>query len=92
MALNIRNTKVERLAAEVAASLGVTKTEAIRQALKDRLETLRTGQRASERLQRMDRYLREQVWPFIPEDVRSKPVLNDEANEVLGYGPEGFRE
>lgn len=40
MGLNIKNPEVERLATEVAAALGVTKTEAIRQALEDRAKIL----------------------------------------------------
>lgn len=41
MALNIRNAEAERLAAELAALTGETKTEAVSQALKDRLDRLR---------------------------------------------------
>lgn len=40
MGLNIKNAEVERLAAEVAHALGVTKTEAIRQSLEDRAKSL----------------------------------------------------
>ena len=41
MALNIRNTETERLAAELAVLTGRMKTEAVTEALRDRLERLR---------------------------------------------------
>ena len=40
MALNIKNSEVERLATEVAAMMGETKTEAIRRALLERRRRL----------------------------------------------------
>jgi len=40
MGLNIKNPEVERLAAEVATALGITKTEAIRQALEEKTKIL----------------------------------------------------
>jgi len=44
MALNIRNPVADRLAAEVAALSGETKTEAVIQALLQRLNHLRSSQ------------------------------------------------
>ena len=41
MALNIRNPEAERLAAAIARLTGETKTEAVTQALRDRLARLR---------------------------------------------------
>ena len=41
MALNIRNVEAERLAAELALLTGQTKTEALAEALRDRLNRLR---------------------------------------------------
>ena len=41
MALNIRNSETERLAEAVAKLAGETKTQAVKQALKDRLARLR---------------------------------------------------
>ena len=38
MALNIRNPEAERLAAELARQTGETKTEAVAQALRERLD------------------------------------------------------
>ena len=45
MALNIRNPEAERLAAAVARLTGETKTEAVTQALRDRLDRLRRERR-----------------------------------------------
>lgn len=42
-----------------------------------------------EGIERAMRWLREEVWPRIPEDVRNKPLTKDEREELLGYGPEG---
>ncbi|MBI5282853.1 MAG: type II toxin-antitoxin system VapB family antitoxin [Candidatus Solibacter usitatus] len=92
MALNIKNKEVERLAAEVATLAGVTKTEAIRQALQERNVRLRLRQPGLSRLERMERYLREEVWPCIPQDVRGRPVTKDEMEQILGYGPKGYSE
>ena len=41
MALNIRHAETERLASELAEMTGETKTTAVREALRDRLERLR---------------------------------------------------
>jgi antitoxin VapB len=41
MALNIRNPEAERLASEVARRTGETKTEAVTEALRERLARLR---------------------------------------------------
>jgi antitoxin VapB len=43
MALNIRNHETEKLAADLAALTGETKTEAVTKALKDRLEQVRVA-------------------------------------------------
>ena len=38
----------------------------------------------------LERLLREQIWPRIPEDVRGKRLTKQEREEILGYGREGF--
>jgi antitoxin VapB len=83
MGLNIKNVEVERLAAEVAAMTGETKTEAIRKALADRKEQLSVPKR-----QRMDgvrEWLERDVWPHVKPEFVGKPMkkadwdaLNDE--------------
>jgi antitoxin VapB len=42
MALNIRNPEAEKLASDLAALTGESKTEAVTKALKERLEHLKT--------------------------------------------------
>ena len=76
MGLNIKNLEVEALAAEVAAITGETKTEAIRQALLARKESLTVPKR-----QRMDgirEWLERDVWPKIKPEFRGKPVTKEE--------------
>ena len=72
MGLNIKNAGVERLATEVARMAGETKTEAIRKALTDRKELLQAEK--GDRIDELMRWLREEVWPTLPADVRGKPV------------------
>ncbi len=53
MALNIRNSETESLAAAVARLAGETKTEAVTKALRERLQRLRkerTGRRLADEL------------------------------------------
>jgi len=87
MALNIKNQEVERLASEVAKITHVSKTEAIRIALEERRARLDQDQidRAKETL----RWLRTEVWPRVPNEVR-QPMTRGEENEVLGYGSDGI--
>jgi antitoxin VapB len=90
MALNIKNAEAERLAAEVAALAGETKTEAIAVALRERLERLRAQESREERAARIRRVLEEEIWPLVPAEVRGKPISKAEREEILGYGPEGY--
>ena len=88
MALNIKNQEVERLASEVSALTGESKTQAIRKALEERKARLElTGQDRKERLQT---FLETQVWPKVPDELRGKGISQEEQDDILGYGPEGF--
>lgn len=89
MALNIKDTRTEALAAEVAALSGESKTRAIRTALEDRLERLLKETAVARRKARLDRFLRTEAWPQIPEEARGKPITREEREAILGYGPEG---
>ena len=89
MPLNIKDPVTEKLAAELAALTGDTKTGAIRKALLERrqrlaLRTVRTDRRG----QLLD-FLREVVWPQVPEGARGRRVTRRERERILGYGPEG---
>lgn len=82
MALNIRNTEAERLAAEVARRTGETKTEAVTRALRERLDRLKRG--AGKR--RLADDLND-----IAEQAARLPVRDSrEPDEILGYDDSGL--
>lgn len=89
MALNIKDPDVDRLAAEVAALAGESKTQAVRVALRERRErlALRTG--ALDRRATLLRVLETEIWPALPEGVRGRRVTRAQRERILGYGPEG---
>lgn len=85
MALNIKNTEVERLAATVAQMTGETKTEAIRRALEERYERLHG--RARHSAERRRKFLERELWATLnPSD---RPLTRAEEDDILGYGAEG---
>ncbi|MDP1571927.1 MAG: type II toxin-antitoxin system VapB family antitoxin [Vicinamibacterales bacterium] len=88
MALNLKNLEVERLAAEVAALTGETKTEAIRRALLERRQRL-AGRSVNERRTRVLRFLKKDVWPHVPDAGHARPLTREEEDDILGYGPGG---
>ena len=90
MALNIKNAEVEKLAAELSKMTGESKTQAIRKALeerKERLELQGGGERSFEALTAL---MEERIWSKLPDSVRGKGISQEEQDEILGYGPEGF--
>jgi antitoxin VapB len=91
MALNIKDSVTEQLAAEVAELAGETKTGAIRVALAERLERLRAQESREDRAARIRRVLEEEIWPLIPPEVLDQPPMTKaEREEILGIGPEGY--
>lgn len=79
MALNIRDPEADELAAELARITGKTKTEAVVQALRDRLARTRRGTSGL-----ADRLV------AIGEECAGLPVLDERsADEILGYGADG---
>ena len=82
VALNIRNPEAERLAAELAALTGETKTQAVSRALRDRLERLRrdrTGLSLEAELGQ------------IASHCAALPVRDSRpADEILGYDERGL--
>lgn len=88
MALNIKNPQVERLAADVAALTGESKTEAIRKALEERKTRLSLGGAQSQR-ERWLEFLEREVWPTIPPEQLGRTLTREEEDDILGYGPEG---
>ncbi len=89
MALNIKNEEVERLAKEVSEMAHETKTEAIRKALEERKLRLRLHVVDTDRGERAFGFLEREVWPYLPDNLRGKPISKEEKEEILGYGPDG---
>jgi antitoxin VapB len=90
VALNLKNPEVERLATEVAALAGESKTEAVRKALQERRDRLALKVVRRDRRTSLMRVLERDIWPRIPEDLRGKGLTKTEREAILGYGPEGL--
>ena len=89
MGLNLKNQEVERLAAQVAAMVGETKTEAIRRALEERKQRLSFQVTNRDRKARLTSLLETEVWPLIPKKLLGKRLTRKEHDRILGYGQEG---
>jgi antitoxin VapB len=89
MAMNIKDPETERLIAQLAELTGETKTGAVRQAVRARVEQLRAEEGVEARIARLTRLLEDEIWPLIPPDERGKPLSKEEQEEILGFGPDG---
>ncbi len=89
MPLSIKNAEVERLVAEVAALTGESKTEAVRQALKERRARLAFREQAENRPARIRRLLEGEIWPAVPADVLGTTISHEEEEKILGYDGTG---
>ena len=89
MALNIKNPEVERLVDEVVTITRESKTEAIRQALVERRERLRTRVSDAARKERTRRFLELEVWSRVPEEQRGRAPGKAERERILGFGSQG---
>ena len=89
MALNIKDLETERLATEVAAMAGESKTRAVKIALRERKERLAIRVARPERAADLLRFLREEVWAVVPRSVLGRRVSRKEREAILGYGREG---
>ena len=82
MALNICNAETEELARIVSELTGETKTQAVKVALKERLNQLQHQQFSEYRIQELLE---------IAKHCSSLPVLDDQsADEILGYDENGL--
>jgi len=82
MALNIRNSEADQLAAELAKQTGETKTEAVIKALRDRVARVRR--------ERAKRPLADEM-EEIAKHCATLPVLDSRpAEEILGYDEHGL--
>ena len=88
MALNIKDPETERLAAEVAALAGESKTRAVRIALAERRDRLQVTSGESE-LDRLLRFMQDEIWPQIPDSERGVVLTKADRDEILGFGPDG---
>lgn len=89
MALNIKDSETIRLADELAALTGETKTRAVRTALEERKQRLARGLSPNKRTRRLADLLEGEIWPQVPPEVLGKPISREQREAILGYGPEG---
>jgi len=89
MALNIKDPETERLAGEIAALTGESKTGAIRTALRERRERLAVQRGAGGRGQALRELLEREIWPTLPAELLGHGPTADEQDAILGYGPAG---
>lgn len=89
MALNIKDPETERLAAEVAAITGESKTRAVKVALQERKQRLAVRVVRRDHADELRRFLEQEVWPQVPRRVLGKRVTRREREAILGYGREG---
>ncbi|MEM7585281.1 MAG: type II toxin-antitoxin system VapB family antitoxin [Acidobacteriota bacterium] len=82
MALNIRNPETERLAEDLARLCGETKTEAVKRALRDRLERLRRD--------RTHRRLADELDEIALHCARLPVIDPRSEDEILGYNEHGL--
>lgn len=88
--MNIKDDETERLASEIAALTGESKTGAIRTALRERRERLVLGRTAEDRVRGLRALLEEEIWPAVPAAMIGHGPSTDEQDAILGYGPEGL--
>lgn len=88
MAMNIKNSEVERLAAEVAELAGESKTEAVRRALEERRARLRLRVVRKSHADRL-RFLETRIWSEVPDNALGRRLTKKQREAILGYGPEG---
>lgn len=89
MALNIKDREAEKLAAEVAAMTGESKTRAVKVALQERKQRLALHTVRRDRGKALQRFLEKEVWPQVPKKALGRRVTRRERDAILGYGPAG---
>jgi antitoxin VapB len=87
MALNIKDADTENLANELASRLNITKTAAIRHALRAQLALLES--RHHQRLDQALEVLRSEIWPLTAD---SAPITKADREAILGYHEQGFND
>ncbi len=87
MAMSIKNPELEQLAQQLSRLMRSSKTEVIRQALKEKKERLAAGE-GLDRKQRLLSYLENRVWPSLPKGA-SRRWTKAQEERALGYGKHG---
>ena len=89
--MNIKDEETARLAAEVAALAGESKTRAVRVALEERKRRLELAGAKPKPKRSLLEFLEQEIWPHIPPEERGQPPMTKAEREaILGIGPEGF--
>ena len=82
MALNIRSPEADALASELAQLTGETKTRAVIEAIRDRLDRVKRARRPRSLADELERIARR---------CAALPVHDDRSPDlILGYGPDGL--
>jgi antitoxin VapB len=89
VALNIKDAETERLAAEVAALAGESKTRAVKVALQERRARLALRGGARDRRADFVRFLETEVWPQVPRTALGRRTTRRERERILGFGSQG---
>jgi hypothetical protein len=55
-----------------------------------KLATVVAATSAEERVRLIIEKMDRELLPLIPEELRGKPMTQEEQDEILGYGPDGF--
>lgn len=90
MALNIKNSDVEKLLDELVQVTGESKTEAVRKALVERQERLALQISSYRPEIRLRTFLEDEVWPHIPADLLGTRLSKAAEEAILGYGEQGI--
>lgn len=84
MPLNIKDDETERLANEIAALTGESKTGAIRTALRERTERLGLKRTVADRERALHALPEAEVWPKLPTEVVGHGSSQVEQDAMLG--------
>jgi antitoxin VapB len=87
VAIHIQNRTVARLATELAALTGESKTEAIRKSLEERMFRLSNASLLRARRAELARVLGRDIRAMVPAGGRRVILSQEEVQELLAYGP-----
>ena len=84
MSLNLKDEETVALVTEVAKRLGTTKTAAVRQLARERLDELdhASEEATAKKVRDITAWLERDVWP---QTAGKKPLTKEEEEQLLGY-------